>query len=75
MVPVPDVREYYDYSAEEILVNDGFKVKVVYAYQEGYADRGVAWGTDPATGTMAPQGSTITVFATPEDFRQPQIDS
>ena len=75
MVPVPDVREYYDYSAEEILINDGFEVEIVYAYQEGYADRGVAWGTDPAIGTMAPQGSTITVYATPEDFRQPQIDS
>jgi eukaryotic-like serine/threonine-protein kinase len=75
MVPVPDVREYYDYSAEEILVNDGFEVEIVYAYQEGYADRGVAWGTDPAIGTMAPVGSTITVYATPEDLRQPQIES
>jgi serine/threonine-protein kinase len=73
MVPVPDVRTYFDYSAEEILVNDGFDVEIVYAYQEGYADRGVAWGTDPAAGSLAPAGSTVTVYATPKDLYQPQI--
>nr|MBA3610457.1 serine/threonine protein kinase [Rubrobacter sp.] len=73
MIPVPDVRTYYDYSAVEILNNRGFEAAIVYAYKEGYADRGVAWGTDPAIGTMAPAGSTITVYVTPEDFRQPQI--
>lgn len=75
MAPVPDVRVYYDYSAEEILVNRGFKVNIVYQAREGYADRGVAWGTDPAAGTMAPEGSTVTVFATPKEFYQPQIRS
>ena len=75
MVPVPDVRVYYDYSAREILVNRGFKVNVVYEAREGYADRGVAWGTNPATGEMVPEGSTITVYSTPKNFRQPQIRS
>lgn len=75
MLPVPDVRTYYDYSAVEILNNRGFEAAIVYAYKEGYADRGVAWGTDPAIGTMAPAGSIITVYVTPEDYRQPQIRS
>lgn len=75
MVPVPDVRTYFDYSAEEILVNDGFKVRIVYAYQEGYANRGVAWATDPAIGSMAPAGSVVTVYATPKDLYQPKIPS
>lgn len=75
LAPVPDVRTYYDYSAEEILQNRGFKVNIVYAYQDGYANRGVAWGTKPAIGTMAPTGSTITVYATPKDLYQPQIRS
>ncbi len=73
LAPVPDVRTYYDYSAEEILRNRGFEVNIVYAYQDGYANRGVAWGTKPAVGAMAPTGSTITVYATPKDLYQPQI--
>ena len=73
MLLVPNVLTYYDYSAVEILNNRGFKANIVYAYKEGYADRGVAWGTDPAIGTMAPAGSVITVYATPKDYRQPQI--
>ncbi|MBA2692978.1 MAG: serine/threonine protein kinase [Rubrobacter sp.] len=72
---VPEVRTYFDYSAVEILRNRGFDAQIVYSYQEGYANRGVAWGTDPAVGTMAPQGSTITVFATPKDTFQPQIQA
>lgn len=75
MVPVPDVRVYYDYSAREILVNRGFKVRIVYSPQEGYAERGVAWGTKPAIGEMAPKGSTVTVYATPKNLYQPQIRS
>ena len=73
LVPVPDVRKYFDYSAAEILASSGFDVEFVYAYRSRYANRGVVWGTDPAVGTLAPQGSTITVYATPEDLRQPQI--
>jgi tRNA A-37 threonylcarbamoyl transferase component Bud32 len=75
LAPVPDVRAYFDYSAEEILVNRGFEVRIVYDYREGYANRGVAWGTDPAVGAMAPAGSVITVYATPKDLFQPQIDT
>jgi hypothetical protein len=70
---VPDVRAFYDYFAEETLVGMGFKVRFVYGYQEGYASRGVTWATDPAIGTLAPRGSKITVYATPEDYRQPQL--
>ncbi|MGI8540444.1 MAG: protein kinase domain-containing protein [Rubrobacteraceae bacterium] len=75
MQMVPEVRTYFDYSAVEILQNRGFDARIVYAYQEGYANRGVAWGTDPAVGTMAPRGSAITVFATPQDNVQPQIQA
>jgi serine/threonine protein kinase len=73
LVAVPDVRAYFDYFAEERLVGRGFKVRFVYDYQEGYASRGVTWATDPAIGTLAPRGSTITVYATPEDYPQPQF--
>jgi eukaryotic-like serine/threonine-protein kinase len=73
LVRVPDVRAFYDYFAEETLVGMGFKVRFVYGYQEGYASRGVTWATDPAIGTLAPRGSTITVYATPEDYPQPQL--
>lgn len=73
-VPVPEVSPYYDYSAQEILQNRGFQVRIVYQYQPGFADRGVAWGTDPAAGELAPEGSVVTVFATPKDQFQPQID-
>src|SRR5215213_6507171 len=73
LVRVPDVRAFYDYFAEETLVGMGFKVRFVYDYQEGYASRGVTWATDPAIGTLVPRGSTITVYATPEDYRQPQL--
>jgi hypothetical protein len=73
LVRVPDVRAFYDYFAEETLVGMGFEVRFVYDYQEGYASRGVTWATDPAIGTLAQRGSTITVYATPEDYRQPQL--
>jgi eukaryotic-like serine/threonine-protein kinase len=73
LVRVPDVRAFYDYFAEETLVEMGFKVRFVYDYQRGYASRGVTWATDPAIGTLAPRGSRITVYATPEDYRQPQL--
>jgi eukaryotic-like serine/threonine-protein kinase len=73
LVRVPDVRAFYDYFAEETLANKGFEVRFVYDYQRGYASRGVTWATDPAVGTLVPRGSTITVYATPEDYRQPQL--
>jgi hypothetical protein len=70
---VPDVRAFYDYFAEETLASRGFEVRFVYDYQRGYASRGVTWATDPAIGTLAPRGSTIIVYATPEDYRQPPL--
>ena len=70
LVVVPDVRTFFDYFAEERLVGRGFEVRFVYDYQEGYSNRGVTWATDPAIGTRVPEGSTVTVYATPEDYPQ-----
>ncbi len=71
LAPVPDVTAYYDYYARRTLVSSGFDVRFVYDYQRGFAPRGVAWATEPAVGSLAPLGSTITVYATPEDLPQP----
>lgn len=70
---VPSVDAYYDYYAEEVLASRGFETKVVYDYHEGYTNRGVTWGTDPLPGEQAPEGSTITIYATPKDQPQPQL--
>ena len=67
MVPVPDVTAYYDYYAADALTNSGFEVSYIREYREGYAARGVTWATDPAAGTLAPEGSTVTIYATPKD--------
>ena len=71
LVPVPDVTAYYDYYAADTLAASGFDVRFVYGYQEGFAPRGVTWATDPAVGTPAPEGSTVTVYATPKDLPLP----
>ena len=71
LVPVPNVNTYFDYFAVDTLRSSGFQTKVVYEYRQGYLNSGVTWGTDPAIGTLAPAGSTVTVYATPKD--QPQI--
>jgi serine/threonine protein kinase len=71
MVPVPNVTAYYDYYAKNALADRGFEVKFVYDYQNGYAPRGVTWATDPVAGTLAPEGSTVTVYATPQDLPLP----
>ena len=73
LVAIPDVRTYFDYFAEERLASRGFEVKFVYDYRHGYANRGVTWATDPAIGTLAPEGSTVTVYATPLDRPQPEF--
>ncbi len=71
LIPVPDVTAYYDYFAADTLAASGFDVVYVRDYQEGFAARGVTWATEPAPGTLAPEGSTVTVYATPQD-RPPQ---
>lgn len=68
---VPNVNTYFDYLAIETLRNSGFQPRVVYEYRQGYLNAGVVWGTDPVVGTLAPAGSTVTVYATP--VNQPQI--
>ena len=71
---VPSVDSYFDYYAEELLQSRGFQTEVVYEYREGYAAKGVAWATDPPSGTYAPVGSTVTIYATPVDEPQtPQV--
>ncbi len=71
LVPVPDVTAFYYYYAADTLASSGFDVRFVYEYQEGFAPRGVTWATDPAVGTFAPEGSTVTVYATPRDLPLP----
>ena len=68
LVPVPDVTAYYDYFAADALAGSGFEVVYVRDYREGFAARGVTWATEPAAGTLAPEGSTVTVYATPQDL-------
>jgi hypothetical protein len=68
LIPVPDVTTYYDYFAADTLAASGFRVVYVRDYREGFAVRGVTWATDPAPGTLAPEGSTVTVYATPQDL-------
>ena len=68
MIPVPDVTTYYDYFAADTLAASGFDVVYVRDYREGFAARGVTWATDPAPGSLAPEGSTVTVYATPQDL-------
>jgi serine/threonine protein kinase len=72
MVPVPDVTAYYDYYAADALTSSGFEVDYVRDYREGFAARGVTWATDPAAGTLAPEGSTVTIYATPKDHPLPR---
>ncbi len=67
LIPVPDVTTYYDYFAADTLAASGFNVVYVRDYREGFAARGVTWATEPAPGTLAPEGSTVTVYATPRD--------
>jgi serine/threonine protein kinase len=71
MVPIPDVTAFYDYYAADALADSGFKVRYVRDYREGFAPRGVTWATDPAAGTLAPEGSTVTIYATPKDLPLP----
>lgn len=69
LVSVPDVTAYYDYYAADALAASGFDV--VFAprdYREGFDVRGVTYATEPAAGTLAPEGSTVTVYATPQDL-------
>ncbi len=70
---VPNVDTYFDYWAEEILIEEGFRVKVVYESRGGYTNRGVTWATEPAMGTSAPKGSTVTIYATPKELEQPKL--
>jgi hypothetical protein len=65
LAPVPNVETYFDYFAVDTL-RKAVPTKVVYEYRQGYLNSGVTWATDPAIGTLAPTGSTVTVYATPK---------
>ena len=67
--PVPNVNAYFDWWAADTLRNRGFEVEFVRDYKEGYAPRGVTWGTKPVAGSKVPIGSTVTVYATPGNHR------
>ena len=56
LVAVPDVVGMNSNQAEKVLTAAGFKVK----WEKVFWARSV-WSTDPAPGTMAPKGSTVTV--------------
>ena len=71
MVPVPDVTAYYDYYAADALTDSGFEVDYVRDYREGFAARGVTWATEPEAGSVAREGSTVTIYATPKDLPLP----
>ncbi len=59
LVKVPDVRGVGVTKATEQLQNAGFKVNPSRMVSGGF---GLAWGTDPKGGTMAPKGSTVTLY-------------
>jgi serine/threonine protein kinase len=71
MLPVPNVITFYDYYAADTLTASGFEVDYVRDYRTGYSPRGVTWATKPAAGSMAPEGSTVTIYATPKDMPLP----
>ena len=69
-VPVPNVDTMFDYYARDLLQSQGLRTEIVREYQTGYKAAGVVWGTDPAVGTLVPEGSVVTVYATPRDEEQ-----
>jgi serine/threonine-protein kinase len=70
LVPVPAMDSYFDYYARDVLRSQGLRADFVYDYRAGYAPTGVVWGTDPIPGTLVPEGSTVTVYATPQNGEQ-----
>jgi eukaryotic-like serine/threonine-protein kinase len=71
LIRVPDVIPFYDFFAAEKLVARGFEVSYARPeYRVGFAACGVTWATDPAVGSLAREGSTVTVYATPQDIPQ-----
>lgn len=58
MVKVPQVRGVGRTKAIEMLEGAGFKVEPSSMVSGGF---GLAWGTDPKGGSMAPKGSTVTL--------------
>jgi eukaryotic-like serine/threonine-protein kinase len=69
LVPVPNLFANYDYFAVQKLERLGLNYAFApRQYRQGFAPRGVTWATDPAPGTLVPEGSTVTIYATPQDY-------
>ncbi len=61
MIQVPSVRGKGKDEAAKILANAGFQTATKAIVAGGIAF-GIAYGTDPAAGTSAPEGSTVTIL-------------
>ncbi|HEX6520622.1 MAG TPA: PASTA domain-containing protein [Streptosporangiaceae bacterium] len=61
LVAVPNVLDQSLAQARQALVAAGFKVTVA----SGPDILGIVWNTDPSPQTMAPRGSTVTLFVNP----------
>jgi len=60
--PVPDVSNQDEPTAKAILTGSGFKVKVVKQSVTDPGEQGIVLNQQPAGGTNAPAGSTVTIF-------------
>ena len=62
---IPSVLGMSVGSAEERLSNAGYGVDVVTQEESGGGPSGVVWKQDPASGTSASPGTTVTIYANP----------
>ncbi|MFN2526116.1 MAG: transglycosylase domain-containing protein [Actinomycetota bacterium] len=67
---VPNVLGYTRSAAEAALRNEGFNVRVIVESesdpQEARKRKGRVWKQDPAGGTQAEEGSTVTIWVNPD---------
>jgi len=59
--PVPDVTNQDEPTAKALLTGSGFKVKVVKQAVTDPGEQGIVLDQQPAGGTNAPAGSTVTI--------------
>jgi eukaryotic-like serine/threonine-protein kinase len=60
--PVPDVRNQDEPTAKALLTGSGFKVTVARQAVTDPGEEGIVLDQQPAGGTSAPAGSTVTIF-------------
>jgi eukaryotic-like serine/threonine-protein kinase len=68
---VPDVTGQLQATAETMLTNAGFQPKVVSAQGPAGTVPGYVFSENPAGGSTAPQGSTVTIYVEPTNSGQP----